>query len=78
MALTSLERVYTDVIGTCCNPYTSFLLNQIQDHHCYHSNLIRSFARETGLPKVEIEADIHDVLKSSCAQVFCRIPTSIL
>ena len=51
-----------DVIGTRCDPYTSFLLNQTQYHHCCHSNLIRSLAQKTGLSKAEVEADVHDVL----------------
>ena len=51
-----------DFIGTRCDPYTSFLLNQTQYHHCCHSNLIRSLALETGLLTAEIEADVQDVL----------------
>ena len=54
--------VVHDVIGTRCDPYTSFLLNQTKYHHCCHSNLIRSLALETGLSTAEIEADVHDVL----------------
>ena len=38
-----------DVICTRCDPYTSFLLNQTQYHHCCHSNLIRSLAQKTCL-----------------------------
>ena len=51
-----------DVLLTRCDPYTSFLLNQTQYHHCCHSNLIRSLAQKTGLSKTEIEADVQDVL----------------
>ena len=67
-----------NVIGTRCDLYTSFLLNQTQYHHCYHSNLIRSLAQKTGLSKAEIEADVQMYSMSSCAQVFCKTLTSIL
>jgi len=33
-----------DVIGTRCDPYTNYLLNQVDYHFCCHSNLTRALA----------------------------------
>ncbi len=51
-----------DVIGTRCDPYTNQLLNGQEYHHCCHSNLTRALAAETGLPLLEAETYVHDVL----------------
>ncbi len=51
-----------DVIGTRCDPYTGKLLSGQEYHHCCHSNLIRVLADETGMPGVEAEKYVHDVL----------------
>lgn len=51
-----------DVIGTRCDPYTNRLLNDVDYHHCCHSNLTRALADITGLPVKEAELHVHDVL----------------
>lgn len=51
-----------DVIGTRCDPYTNFVLNASQYHHCCHSNLIRALAVELGISHKEAEPHVHDVL----------------
>jgi hypothetical protein len=51
-----------DVIGTRCDPYTGRLLSGQDYHHCCHSNLTRALAAETGLPLLQAEAYVHDVL----------------
>ena len=51
-----------DVIGTRCDPYTNLLLKGDEYHHCCHSNLTRALAAETGMPLVEAEIHVHDVL----------------
>lgn len=51
-----------DVIGTRCDPYTGRLLGGTDYHHCCHSNLTRALAAETGLPLLEAETYVHDVL----------------
>ena len=51
-----------DVIGTRCDPYTNQLLSGQEYHHCCHSNLTRALAAETGLPLLEAESYVHDVL----------------
>jgi uncharacterized protein YcgI (DUF1989 family) len=51
-----------DVIGTRCDPYTQLLLNGTEYHHCCHSNLTRALSRHTGMPVVEAERHVHDVL----------------
>ncbi len=51
-----------DVIGTRCDPYTGRLLGGTDYHHCCHSNLTRALAAETGLPLLEAEHHVHDVL----------------
>lgn len=51
-----------DVIGTRCDPYTNNLLTGGQYHHCCHSNLTRALAEAKGLPLVEAEPLVHDVM----------------
>jgi len=51
-----------DVIGTRCDPYTNQLLSGQEYHHCCHSNLSRALAAATGLPLLEAETYVHDVL----------------
>ncbi len=51
-----------DVIGTRCDPYTNQLLSGQEYHQCCHSNLTRALAAETGLPLLEAETYVHDVL----------------
>jgi uncharacterized protein YcgI (DUF1989 family) len=51
-----------DVIGTRCDPYTNRLLNDVDYHHCCHSNLTRALAAERGLSFAEAELHVHDVL----------------
>ena len=51
-----------DVIGTRCDPYTNFLLNHVNYHHCCHSNLSRALAAARGLTLAEAETHVHDVL----------------
>ena len=61
-----------DVIGTRCDPYTHALLSGGQYHHCGHSNLIRSLARETGLTLEQAESHVHDVLNVFMCTGFTR------
>ncbi len=51
-----------DVIGTRCDPYTNYLLQGNQYHHCCHSNLTRELVTQLGLSVDEAEAAVHDVL----------------
>ncbi len=51
-----------DVIGTRCDPYTGRLLSGQDYHYCCHSNLTRALAAQTGLPLLQAEAHVHDVL----------------
>ena len=51
-----------DVIGTRCDPYTHRLLNDVDYHHCCHSNLTRAMATHLQKPLAEVEPLIHDVL----------------
>jgi uncharacterized protein len=51
-----------DVIGTRCDPYTNKLLNDVDYHHCCHSNLTRALVKTTGLAVKEAEQHVHDVL----------------
>lgn len=51
-----------DVIGTRCDPYTNLLLKGTEYHHCCHSNLTRALAAERGLPLLQAERHIHDVM----------------
>ncbi|MEM6579055.1 MAG: DUF1989 domain-containing protein [Pseudomonadota bacterium] len=61
-----------DVIGTRCDPYTGNLLSGSQYHHCCHSNLTRALAQETGLPLIEAERHVHDVLNVFMCTGFTR------
>ena len=51
-----------DVIGTRCDPYTHYVLNEVDYHYCCHSNLVRALANERGLSLDEAERYVHDVL----------------
>ena len=51
-----------DVIGTRCDPYTNRLLSGGEYHHCCHSNLTRALSEFKGIPLLEAEPHIHDVL----------------
>ena len=51
-----------DVIGTRCDPYTNFMLNGVDYHHCCHSNLTRALAAEKCISAQEAEPYVHDVL----------------
>lgn len=62
-----------DVIGTRCDPYTHALLSEGgQYHHCCHSNLTRSLAKYLGMPRVEAEPLVHDVLNVFMCTGFTR------
>ncbi len=61
-----------DVIGTRCDPYTHRLLTGTDYHHCCHSNLTRALASETGLPLLQAETHIHDVLNVFMCTGFTR------
>jgi uncharacterized protein len=61
-----------DVIGTRCDPYTNHLLSGGHYHHCCHSNLTRALADATGLPLMEAETHVHDVLNVFMATGFTR------
>jgi uncharacterized protein len=62
-----------DVIGTRCDPYTHNLLSQGgQYHHCCHSNLTRALSDAAGLPLVEAEGHVHDVLNVFMCTGFTR------
>ncbi|WP_299781256.1 DUF1989 domain-containing protein [uncultured Roseobacter sp.] len=62
-----------DVIGTRCDPYTHALLSDGgQYHHCCHSNLTRSLAAYLGVPRVEAEPLVHDVLNVFMCTGFTR------
>jgi uncharacterized protein YcgI (DUF1989 family) len=61
-----------DVIGTRCDPYTHNLLSGGQYHHCCHSNLTRALADHLGIPRVQAEPHIHDVLNVFMCTGFTR------
>ena len=61
-----------DVIGTRCDPYTSYLLTGTHYHNCCHSNLVRALAEETGLSLEEAEPFVHDVLNVFMCTGFTR------
>lgn len=61
-----------DVIGTRCDPYTGRLLSGSDYHHCCHSNLTRALSDATGLPLIEAEARVHDVLNVFMCTGFLR------
>ncbi len=51
-----------DVIGTRCDPYTNYQLNQVDYHFCCHSNLTRALAAHLNIPPIDAEQFVHDVL----------------
>ena len=51
-----------DVIGTRCDPYTNYVLNGVDYHHCCHSNLTRALAVAADIPLTEAELHVHDVM----------------
>jgi len=61
-----------DVIGTRCDPYTNFMLQGVEYHHCCHSNLTRALAAARGLPLGEAERHVHDVLNVFMCTGFTR------
>jgi len=61
-----------DVIGTRCDPYTSYLLSGTQYHHCCHSNLTRALADHLGVSLPEAEPLVHDVLNVFMCTGFTR------
>jgi len=61
-----------DVIGTRCDPYTNVMLNGAEYHHCCHSNLTRALADYRGMPLLEAEAHVHDVLNVFMCTGFSR------
>jgi uncharacterized protein YcgI (DUF1989 family) len=61
-----------DVIGTRCDPYTNYLLNGVEYHHCCHSNLTRALAQKLAVPASEAEPHIHDVLNVFMCSGFRR------
>ncbi|MEX5728250.1 uncharacterized protein Ga0609869_001603 [Rhodovulum iodosum] len=61
-----------DVIGTRCDPYTHRLLAGSDYDRCCHSNLTRALSAETGLPRAEAEAHVHDVLNVFMCTGFTR------
>ncbi|SFS98028.1 hypothetical protein SAMN04488040_2581 [Sulfitobacter marinus] len=61
-----------DVIGTRCDPYTHHLLAGGQYHHCCHSNLTRALANHLGVPMVDAEPHVHDVLNVFMCTGFTR------
>jgi len=61
-----------DVIGTRCDPYTGRLLSGDDYHYCCHSNLTRALADHTGLPLLEAEEFVHDVLNVFMCTGFTR------
>jgi uncharacterized protein YcgI (DUF1989 family) len=61
-----------DVIGTRCDPYTNYLLNGVDYHHCCHSNLTRALASARGISAAEAEPHVHDVLNVFMCTGFAR------
>ena len=61
-----------DVIGTRCDPYTHNLLSGGQYHHCCHSNLTRALSDRTGMPLLQAEGHVHDVLNVFMCTGFTR------
>ncbi|SNR46636.1 urea carboxylase-associated family protein [Puniceibacterium sediminis] len=61
-----------DVIGTRCDPYSAYLLNGEQYHHCCHSNLTRALADHLGVSLTEAELHVHDVLNVFMCTGFTR------
>jgi len=61
-----------DVIGTRCDPYTNFMLNGVDYHHCCHSNLTRALAAAVDIPLREAELHVHDVMNVFMCTGFTR------
>jgi len=61
-----------DVIGTRCDPYTGVLLKGETYHNCCHSNLTRALSNARGLPVLEAEPHVHDVLNVFMCTGFTR------
>ena len=61
-----------DVIGTRCDPYTGNLLTGSQYHHCCHSNLTRALADHIGVPLIDAEPHVHDVMNVFMCTGFTR------
>ena len=61
-----------DVIGTRCDPYTNFMLNGVDYHHCCHSNLTRALAAAADIPLREAELHVHDVMNVFMCTGFTR------
>lgn len=61
-----------DVIGTRCDPYTNFVLNGVDYHHCCHSNLTRALADYLKQVPLAVEHHIHDVLNVFMCTGFTR------
>jgi len=61
-----------DVIGTRCDPYTAKLLDDVDYHHCCHSNLIRALAAHRHLDFADAEPLVHDVLNVFMCTGFTR------
>lgn len=61
-----------DVIGTRCDPYTNQMLKNAPYHHCCHSNLTRALSEASGLPLLEAEPLVHDVLNVFMCTGFSR------
>lgn len=51
-----------DVIGTRCDPYTNYQLQEVDYHYCCHSNLTRALAAQQTISLSQAEPHIHDVL----------------
>lgn len=51
-----------DVIGTRCDPYTNYLLKEVDYNNCCHSNLIRALADNQAISYAAAEPYVHDVL----------------
>ncbi len=61
-----------DVIGTRCDPYTNYMLKEVDYHHCCHSNLTRSLATARDIPLGEAELHVHDVMNVFMCTGFTR------
>ena len=61
-----------DVIGTRCDPYTNYMLNGVDYHHCCHSNLTRALAAAADIPLTEAELHVHDVMNVFMCTGFTR------
>jgi len=61
-----------DVIGTRCDPYTNYMLNGVDYHHCCHSNLTRALAAAADISLTEAELHVHDVMNVFMCTGFTR------